>query len=933
MFRKMDRDWSDKFYSKRISYGFPYKINSTSGSKPVIFSKFQQDRGKMDRRENRRLFIKREFGNCRRKSETDIKFFPSSKTGNKVIQISSGSETFKYNFKDDQEDKIGNIGKFPTISEEGRSSMYSGSEGFLSPFFNSNERQGFSSNRMERQNFDVHNSDFRLERESIFSNKDYENCNKLPQVTGFSPFKLPRRPNLCSSEHKGDRLFTKRSDENKQFSEYYPQLRFRNSRFEESTPAPSFSVIPRFNNRYFKDDGISSKEEIKGSVQNDGYFFKGKISFKEVPCKDSRKIEFNKSRFYPSSLVCKTIPRLCGEINGQKSNEFPFLERKSIGDRRSEESSGIFLKECKTLEWKNLSNRRSFCDFGNRLVKKSVWSSSKFRGNNSGFLVGTRDGETYKLEGIKSSFDCDSKVDKYFEGQKNCDKDRQQSSLLLPEESRRKNRRIEFSDKRDSLDLFPQQYSNSTSNLGSNGGELSSRFTIKGNGCNRLGIITGGVFNDRKEVLLQNGSGSFCFGPEYETSKVQCFKQDNGKVCGSNRLFFPKLEGSNELGKPSFQSDSKSIEIYKKSTGGYNYVNSELEKSNLVQRSDGIKEGDDRTRIVTAELLFKEDRCNSRTSKESKMEIFGIKDKLLKESWLTIRQSWAESTKKLYYKVWEKFVLFAEMEDLEIYPAEDSTILKFMMSLSKTAPSSVKTFVTVYSILCSFNNWINPRLNEAIKRLEKAIEKRRKKRKKVEPFPLKILKHHWENIIKRDYLNWLRDGLIVALCVRTTWRAETVAEIRVKNVQFKDINNERFVIIDIFKSKTNQTGEMFRYFIDPSKEKEYCIVDLLQKYLVKKFGENWQDKNDLLFTENGNKLNSTIITEIIKKMADRAEEKIKLSSRSLRSGAVVWMLEAGLSIENLKALGWKETSTAYNCYIRNSAIAMQGGSNKMYNLK
>ena len=358
-----------------------------------------------------------------------------------------------------------------------------------------------------------------------------------------------------------------------------------------------------------------------------------------------------------------------------------------------------------------------------------------------------------------------------------------------------------------------------------------------------------------------------------------------------------------------------------------------LEKSNLVQRSDGIKEGDDRTRIVTAELLFKEDRCNSRTSKESKMEIFGIKDKLLKESWLTIRQSWAESTKKLYYKVWEKFVLFAEMEDLEIYPAEDSTILKFMMSLSKTAPSSVKTFVTVYSILCSFNNWINPRLNEAIKRLEKAIEKRRKKRKKVEPFPLKILKHHWENIIKRDYLNWLRDGLIVALCVRTTWRAETVAEIRVKNVQFKDINNERFVIIDIFKSKTNQTGEMFRYFIDPSKEKEYCIVDLLQKYLVKKFGENWQDKNDLLFTENGNKLNSTIITEIIKKMADRAEEKIKLSSSSLRSGAVVWMLEAGLSIENLKALGWKETSTAYNCYIRNSAIAMQGGSNKMYNLK
>ena len=144
------------------------------------------------------------------------------------------------------------------------------------------------------------------------------------------------------------------------------------------------------------------------------------------------------------------------------------------------------------------------------------------------------------------------------------------------------------------------------------------------------------------------------------------------------------------------------------------------------------------------------------------------------------------------------------------------------------------------------------------------------------------------------------------------------------------IDNKKYAIFDICKSKTNQLGEVFTYFIDPVEEnKKLCIVSLLSEYLLLMFGKNWNKRDEFLFQDEGKKLNSSIISEIIKRMANRAEEKLKLSSKSLRVGAVTWMLEAGFSIENLKALGWTETSTAFNCYIRNTAMAMQGGTKKM----
>jgi len=236
------------------------------------------------------------------------------------------------------------------------------------------------------------------------------------------------------------------------------------------------------------------------------------------------------------------------------------------------------------------------------------------------------------------------------------------------------------------------------------------------------------------------------------------------------------------------------------------------------------------------------------------MEIPGNKDNILNESIQIIRNSWSESTRKTYFDIWKKFAIFAKINKFNIYPPDLFSIMSFMISLSKTAPSSVKTFIAVLSVINNLNGWVSPYKFDAIKRLIKAIEKKRKRRKKVQPFPLKILIYHLENKILDDYKTWLRDGLIVALCVRTTWRAETISEIKLKNIRFKMIENKKYAIFDICKSKTNQDGEVFTYFIDPIEDdKKMCIVTLLKEYLDTYFGKDWNKKDDYLFTHDGKK--------------------------------------------------------------------------------
>jgi len=440
--------------------------------------------------------------------------------------------------------------------------------------------------------------------------------------------------------------------------------------------------------------------------------------------------------FIPAKWCARPFHECVGRKLKKEDMDYFFLERRGHNISRGKGSSKVFHGKRKILEWKNFYDRRNIYHYRNRFFSRPLWRSFKFRNNNTRCLEKRIYGKTHKLEGIDGSFDCNNGMAGNSKESKNSNKNRQSSSLLLFKKSWRKNKRTQSVNKKDTLDLFSKQHSDSKNYLGSFRRKLFSRSSFKRYRSTRMGIRSKNFQLNRKKIG-KNGYRSFCSRLEPQTTKIQRFKSIKRKESRSNRLFYSKLEGSNELRECSIQSDSESFKIDKTTKSKHNNDNSQLEQSTLVQNGNGIEERNDRIGIITAELLFDEKRNSSRTIEESKMEIPGNKDNILNESIQIIRNSWSESTRKTYFDIWKKFTIFAKINKFNIYPPDLFSIMSFMISLSKTAPSSVKTFIAVLSVINNLNGWVSPYKFDAIKRLIKAIEKKEKKKKESTTIPFK----------------------------------------------------------------------------------------------------------------------------------------------------------------------------------------------------
>ena len=131
--------------------------------------------------------------------------------------------------------------------------------------------------------------------------------------------------------------------------------------------------------------------------------------------------------------------------------------------------------------------------------------------------------------------------------------------------------------------------------------------------------------------------------------------------------------------------------------------------------------------------------------------------------------------------------------------------------------------------------------------------------------------------------------------------------------------------------KTNKIGEEKVYCLDPASNAQYCSVLLLKEYLLHISGKDWRKSSKALFLgSNGKKIETRKVSLILQSMAKRAGVDYKFTSKSLRVGAVDWMVREGMTFESIRALGWAENSPALSAYIRVSQLAVAGGSDKMF---
>jgi integrase len=215
-------------------------------------------------------------------------------------------------------------------------------------------------------------------------------------------------------------------------------------------------------------------------------------------------------------------------------------------------------------------------------------------------------------------------------------------------------------------------------------------------------------------------------------------------------------------------------------------------------------------------------------------------------------------------------------------------------------------------------------VNNAIVSWTKAgIEKLRKRMPRTEEFPLDALlqwRLHPEWCSSR--FEWLRNAAIAALGVRTAQRPNDIALINIEHVKFE----KGLLWVTIPSTKVDQEGRGNTIPVDPTGDKNMCVVRIVQEYIKERKGK----PHEPLFTHLNSKkrLLAGGIDAVLKKMVEKAGLGNKVSGRSLRVAGASYAAAGGVPKEVIQTVGgWR--SDAINYYYRPTTAINLGISQRM----
>lgn len=585
----------------------------------------------------------------------------------------------------------------------------------------------------------------------------------------------------------------------------------------------------------------------------------------------------------------------------------------------------------KSKEWEKFFDRGTSEDIvsGYGLFFSRLWSFFR-ESNNEGFVEQFYDWSSHWRERVKSGFNGIGEIQGRFRREEIADKNGQQDSSIISIESWWENTLFERNCKEDLEDYFGKKYSIGETLLDKVRRQPIYRWPKQRFGCDRMESILGGIQVDRGKIW-ENGCGQVRFGLESQMQEIQQCNRGDGMECGGSGRFFTRLEQGHKLRFGTFSTDWEHFEARPRMQSKNYNGNPSMDVSTLVVGVNGDCEGN--FDFTFSPNLLWEKQSRGRTFEELEVDVSSGEDRILKEFVVYASGSWAESTKERYLRSWKKYEKWCMEEGAVAFPVQIGTFCKYLWWLIKTAPSEVRLVIEVVKWLEKLNNVKSSVADSLlVKRFADAVERNRKKMKKAVPFPVEILKFHFDN--KKDYKSkkaWLQELLIVGLCLRLTFRTETLKMICAKNISFVEQDGKRFAKICVYKSKTNQVGQEKVYWLDSSSNPDYCLVLHLESYLLDYFGKDWEKSDSFLFTNSaGNQISTFFVSKILNKMAKSAGKEEIYSSKSLRVGAVEWMVRKGYSFESISALGWSVNSTALGSYVRVTKMAMEGGSDQMF---
>lgn len=184
-------------------------------------------------------------------------------------------------------------------------------------------------------------------------------------------------------------------------------------------------------------------------------------------------------------------------------------------------------------------------------------------------------------------------------------------------------------------------------------------------------------------------------------------------------------------------------------------------------------------------------------------------------------------------------------------------------------------------------------------------------------FPIEALRAHVRDGLQRDIDR--RDAALVAIGLRSMRRGGERADLRIEDAFFTDGR----LRLRIRKSKVDQEARGFDVWIEPTGSAT-CPVALLKRYL-----SNREGASPYLFCDAaGKQLSTSAISAICRRMVERADLPVKVSSHSLRIGGATAAMAGGMSKERIMAIGgW--ASGAVGRYIRSLEPLALSASRRM----
>lgn len=801
-------------------------------------------------------------------------------------------------------------------------------KGGLSSYQDSSRRLESPWNRMEGQEVRTYSPPFRFGVRSLDLHKSGEGNGKIPQRERSEDLLLHRRFHSIESI-KGESVEGQDLDRGG-----VGDVRVAESGGQRLLGTNKEGGIFGFGDKHRKGDSGSGSREDEENIP------KSKLG---VGIDEGQEVGKKESTGNAGRLFTKHLP--C--FSSSKVRCQSYLRQYRYGENRYASKmveagrSGVFPsrgklemvpQECKRVEREefsceriNSSNSSGYGLFSTRLRSFNRWS------NDEREVEREDDLKTHRSKGVKGGTSGSNGDGRGSERKESSNPYGQHDSPVLLTKSGREEGGVELDCKRNLEVDFELEDSSPKTLLDKFEGQRVYRWSQPRFGLHKLESFKKSLLSDFKGVWSNSSSGSFRKQRKHQMQEVQ-FGNEGTRwwSSGSHRLFLSSLGRSCKLRPMSFSVNRESIEACGGVQGHNNYGSSKVEISTLVHSANGPVKGNFGL-TFTADLLWGK-REKGGTNEERELDVYGSENLFLNRVCDIVGGAWATSTKEKYLRSWNKLERWLSFRSLQVYPVSVIDLCKYLVWLKESAPSEVRIIVEVIKWLDKFNNISGVVNNEFVVKLVDAIDRQRKKKKKVEAFPVKILKNHLEHVVVGDgRLGWLKDALIVGLCLRFTWRTETIRMLRPRDVEFVVVDNLTFAKIKIYKSKTNQSGEEKVYWLDPSIVPVFCLISLLKEYLISVFGVDWRSSEKFLFfNEKGNQITTGSVSYLINKMAKKAKVDVRFSSKSLRIGAVDWMVTKGMTFESIRALGWAENSPALSAYIRVSQLAVSGGVDKMF---